>query len=300
MTGTGVSMDMAARYALLAATLLVLAGCADGPRKNAPVEDELASRFDRPEHTGIEEGRRVVRDGIARAEVSFASPAGDRATGYVVRRLSGGPDDPAGIVVAHGAGGSARDFLNEAAEYARRGAVVLALDSPFVRSTDEKIRNGSAELQETYDTMEHWVEDVLIGLELLVDDYGADPARLALVGYSMGAQPAALAGALDPRVEAVVAMAPQAFPSGLPDDLLARRLFTAIDTWEFVDNLAPAALLIQGGRFDPVVPALDLETLHERASEPKELRWYDAGHELGEEAAAERVEWLADRLALSG
>lgn len=291
---------MATRYALLAAALLLLAGCADGPRKNLPVEDELASRFDRPEPAGIQEGRRVVKDGIARVEVSFASPGGDRATGYVVRRLAGAPRHPAGIVVAHGARGSARDFLNEAVEYARRGAIVLALDSPFVRSDDPKLRQGEAELQQTYDAMEHWVEDTLLGLDLLVAEYGADSERLALVGYSMGAQPAALAAALDPRVEAVVAMAPQAFPSGLPDDLLARRLFTAIDTSEFVDNLAPAALLLQGGRFDEVVPALDLETLHERASEPKQLRWYDAGHELGQEAAADRVEWLAERLRLSG
>lgn len=288
-----------ARSVLLAATLLALAGCTDGPRKNAPVEAELASRFDRSEPAGIEEGSRAVRDGIARVEVSFPSPGGDRATGYLVRRLDG-PRRPAGIVVAHGARGSARDFLNEAAEYARRGAVVLALDSPFVRSADPKLRQGEAELQETYDAMEHWVEDTLLGLDLLVAEYGADPERLALVGYSMGAQPAALAAALDPRVEAVVAMAPQAFPSGLPDDLLARRLFTAIDTAEFVDNLAPAALLLQGGRWDAVVPALDLDTLHERASEPKELRWYDAGHELGQEAAAERVEWLSERLRLSG
>lgn len=203
-------------------------------------------------------------------------------------------------MIAHGAGGGADDFLNEAREYARRGAVVLTFDSPFVRSSDPKLRNGTAELQETYDAMVQWAKDVLRGLDLLVRQYGADPDRLGVVGYSMGAQPATIAAALDPRVAALVVMTGHAYPSGLPDDLLARRLFTAIDTSEFVDHLAPASVLFQGADFDSVVPRRELEILHERASGPKELRWYDADHELGQEAAAERVEWLAEQLQLDG
>ncbi|MDQ3065855.1 MAG: alpha/beta fold hydrolase [Actinomycetota bacterium] len=283
------------------ALALSLAGCTgDAPQKNVPVEEELASRFAiSAEGAELEEGSRRLRKGIATFESTFRSPGGDDVTGYVVRSLDPGAA-PGGIVVAHGAGGGADDFLNEAYEYARRGAVVLTFDSPFVRSDDPKIRNGTAELQETYDTMEQWVEDMLLGLDVLVRQYGVDSGRLGVVGYSMGAQPATLAAALDPRVAALVVMAGHAYPSGLPDDLLARRLFTAIDTSELVDNLAPASVLFQGARFDSVVPANELEVLHERASEPKELRWYDADHNLGQFAATERVEWLADRLGLDG
>lgn len=285
---------------LLAAA--ALAGCAsDEPEKDVPVEQELAARFQAAGTPGdeIQEGRRRVRRGIVTIEASFRSAGGDLATGYVVRRLVS-ESDPAGIVIAHGARGRADDFLNEAREYARRGAVVLAFDSPFVRASDPKLRNGTAELQETYDAMVQWAKDVLRGLDLLAEQYGAEPGRLGLVGYSMGAQPATIAAALDPRVAGLVVMAGHAYPSGLPDDLLARRLFTAIDTSEFVDNLAPTSVLFQGAEFDSVVPRRELEILHERASEPKELRWYDADHDLGQEAAAERVEWLAGRLDLSG
>lgn len=282
------------------ALLLVLVGCTrDGPEKNVPVEEELAARFAVPAVAGgLEEGTRNVRRGIGAFAATYPSPGGGDVTGYVVREVTPEDDDRAGVVFAHGAGGGADDFLNEAYELARRGAVVLTIDSPFVRSDDPDIREGRAELQETYDTMVRWVQELRLGLDLLVEEYGVDPRRLALIGYSMGAQPAAIAAALDARVRALVLMAPQAYPSGLPDDLLARRLFTAIDTVEFVDNLAPAKVLLQAGEWDELVPNRDAEVLDELASEPAELRWYDAGHELGQQAAAERVEWLVEVLGL--
>ena len=280
--------------------VVLASGCAREPEKNVPVEADLAARFVLAEReVRVSEGQRRARAGIETIAASYRSPGGDEATGFVVKPVRPA-DDLAGIVIAHGAGGGADDFLREAREYARRGAVVLTIDSPYVRSDDEKLRAGDAELQETYDAMEQWVEDLLLGLDLLVGQYGADPGRLGLIGYSMGAQPATLAAALDARVAALVVMAGHAYPSGLPDDLMARQLFTAIDTSEFVDNLAPTSVLFQGAEFDSVVARRDLEVLHERASAPKELRWYAADHELGQVAATERVEWLAEELELSG
>ena len=286
------------RLLLPLALALVLAGCAREPEKNVPVEADLAARFEYRPGATVEEGDRRVRRGVATAAATIRTGTGIRVPGYVVRELAPVGDGLAGVVFAHGAGGGADDFLNEAHELARRGAVVLATDSPFVRTRDEDLRAGRAELRPTYAAMVQWVREVRIALDLLVDHYGVDPERLAVVGYSMGAQPATLAAALDPRVRALVIMAGHAYPSGRPDDLSARRLFTAIDTVEFVDNLAPAKVLIQGAEYDSVVPHRGPEVLEQEASEPVELRWYDADHELGQEAAAERVEWLSEVLAL--
>jgi predicted esterase len=36
------------------------------------------------------------------------------------------------------------------------------------------------------------------------------------------------------------------------------------------------------------------------ASAPKEVLWYDAGHELNAQAAADREKWLKDKLKLAG
>ena len=284
--------------ALLAATLL-LSGCGgDSPAKDDPVERELAERFEFPRlGAELREGERRIRGNVAVVEVTYPSSGPDTVTGFLVRELV--PEEhPAGVVFMHGAGGSASDFLGDATALAARGAVALTIDSPFVRSPDQAIREGTAELEPTYETMVQNVQDVLRGVDILVDQYGADPERLAVVGYSKGAQPAALAAALDARVRALVLMAGRAHPSGLPNDPRERELFGAIDTVDYVDNLAPTRLLLQGAEYDSVIPHSEMELLERAASEPKEIRWYDADHGLGPRAELERRAWLMEQLDL--
>jgi hypothetical protein len=285
---------------LLAVLASLLAGCrSDEPEKDAAVEPELAQRFHFPRlGATLREGQPETKGNVTVAPIVYPSQGPDNVTGFIVRPPKPEQDAP-GIVFMHGGGGGrAADFLADARVLARRGAVALTIDSPFTRSTDEKIRKGTAELEPTYDAMVQNVQDLLRGLDILVDEYGVDPKRLALVGYSKGAQPAALAAALDPRVSALVLMAGFAHPSGLPIDSHERELFGAIDTVDFVDNLAPTHLLLQAAEFDSVIPHSEMEQLAEAASEPKEIRWYDADHDLGPQAQLERRAWLVDQLGL--
>lgn len=284
---------------LVLVALAALAGCGGGSlAKEDPVEPELAERFAFPRlGATLREGERRVRDGVVVTEAVYPSNGADNVTGFVVRPVE--PEArPAGIVFMHGGRRSAADFLPDARALAKAGAVALTIDSPFVRSPDRAIRNGTAELEPTYETMVQNVQDLLRGLDILVDQYGADPKRLAIVGYSMGAQPAALAAALDPRVRALVLIAGRAYPSGLPSDRRERELFGAIDTVDWVDNLAPARLLLQGAEYDSVIPRSEMEALERAASEPKEIRWYDADHDLGPQAALDRRAWLVEQLDL--
>jgi dienelactone hydrolase len=291
---------MRARLLLpLLALVALLAGCGgDEPAKDNPVEPALAERFDFPRlGATLREGERKRRQNVVEAEVAYPSQGPDNVTGFVVRPRQ--PDKgTAGIVFMHGGGGKASDFLYDAELLARRGAVALTIDSPFTRSPDEKIRKGTADVDPTYEVMVQNVQDILRGLDILVDQYGVDPDRLAVVGYSMGAQPAALAAALDPRVRALVLMAGRALPSGLPSDPHERELFGAIDTVDYVDNLAPTHLLLQGAEYDSVIPRSEMEMLDEAASEPKEIRWYASDHDLGPQAGRERISWLVDQLGL--
>ena len=288
------------RIRLLPILLVALvAGCGgDEPAKDNPVEPELAKRFEFPRlGATLREGEPKARKSVVEAEIAYPSQGPDNVTGFVVRPPK--PDKgTAGVVLMHGGRGQASDFLYDAQLLAERGAVALTIDSPFSRSPDEKIRLGRAELEPTYETMVQNVQDILRGLDILVDQYRVDPDRLAVVGYSMGAQPAALAAALDPRVHALVLMAGRALPSGLPNDSKERELFGAIDTVDFVDNLAPTHLLLQGAEYDSVIPRAEMEMLADAASEPKELRWYDSDHDLGERAGRERIAWLVEELGL--
>ncbi|HUR85291.1 MAG TPA: alpha/beta fold hydrolase [Solirubrobacteraceae bacterium] len=280
--------------------VLLVAGCGESaPEKARPLEQDVLERFEFPRlGAGLREEQPSRRQGVTVAEVVYPSSGPDNLTGFVVRRPDPG-EHPPGVVFMHGRGGSARDFLSDATALARRGAVVLTIDSPFVRSTDETIRAGNAPIKETYDTMVQNVQDLLRALDILVGQYGADAERLAIVGYSFGAQPATLASALDERVRALVLMAGLAYPSGPSNDPRVRKTFGAIDTVDYVDNLAPTRLLIQGAEYDSVIPRSELELLYEEASEPKEIRWYDADHDLGETAAKQRVAWLVDQLDMS-
>ena len=290
-----------ASFLILIPLLLLLGACGggdDGPAKEEPVAAESARlfEFDREAEFDSSEGETVKQKAFVLKGMSYASPGGDRVTGIVVvpkKRTEG----RAGVVFMHGAGGTRIDFVDEATALASRGAVVLAIDSPFSRSSKPEVRAGQAPPPVTRELMIRNVKDLVRGFDLLVQRYGVSPERLGIVGYSMGVQPAALAASLDARVRAVVLMAGRAYPSGTPGDAEWEVLFGPLDTVHYVPHLAPAKVLLQGGKGDVVIPREEMEQLYAAASEPKEIRWYDTGHELAK-TKPDRLAWLGEQLGL--
>ncbi|HET9587505.1 MAG TPA: hypothetical protein VFO91_01840 [Anaerolineales bacterium] len=61
---------------------------------------------------------------------------------------------------------------------------------------------------------------------------------------------------------------------------------------------SPASLFFQFATEDPHVPRERAKEFFAAAQEPKEVRWYRAGHGLNEEAARDRKAWLKDKLSL--
>ena len=71
------------------------------------------------------------------------------------------------------------------------------------------------------------------------------------------------------------------------------RAMRPIEPIRFVHRAAPASILFQSARQDYNVPAADAEALHEAASEPRAVRWYDTGHALDAQAHVDQLDWLA-------
>jgi fermentation-respiration switch protein FrsA (DUF1100 family) len=120
-----------------------------------------------------------------------------------------------------------------------------------------------------------------------------DAARLGVAGYSLGSFLAVQLAAGDPKVRAVVVAAGGDLPAGTPLATVAR---TVADPLRAVRKLAPRPLLMVHGRDDRTVRADQAERLFAAAGEPKELRWYPAGHYLPPAAIQYAAEWLGARL----
>jgi hypothetical protein len=71
-----------------------------------------------------------------------------------------------------------------------------------------------------------------------------------------------------------------------------------IDPIAHVPNLSPASLFFQFAADDFHVPNERAEEFYAAAKEPKELKWYEAGHGLNEAATRDRKAWLRKQLQL--
>lgn len=196
-----------------------------------------------------------------------------------------------------------RQFEPEAKELAKRGAVCLLVETLwsdmdfFLKRTQADDARNS--IQETVNLRR--------ALDFLLMQNGVDKNRVAYVGHDFGGMYGVLMGSVDRRPTHYVIMA--ATPR-FPDWYLyfpkldgeAREKFVAemqeLDPIAHVATLAPAPILFQFSTNDFHVPRERAEEFFNAAREPKELKWYDAGHGLNENATMERQAWLKQKLNL--
>jgi dienelactone hydrolase len=302
---------------LLALVLILLAGCggSDGGGREATGSATTAGRtttaaveddpyaYDASEPVRLRDlGRANDRSQLQVRDVVFAGAGGNAVTGYLLTPPGKGPF-PA-VVYLHGAGGSRADFVGIASWIVARGAVALAIDSPFVREQPQG--TGIDGLRSERDLAVRGVVDARRAVDALQTLPQVDDDRIGLVGFSAGARSAAILAGVEPRFRTVVLWSGgvepvSAYTERLPTDLRlqAGSLLSDVDPLRFVDD-AKAPLLFQAGRRDEVVPRPALERLYAAAAEPKELRWYPAGHQLNAKAYADHLDWLTKHLEVDG
>ncbi|MBL8987952.1 MAG: prolyl oligopeptidase family serine peptidase [Gemmatimonadetes bacterium] len=259
-----------------------------------------------------------IEGGIAVHAISFASPKGGRATGLLFVPSGSGPF--AGVVVQHGAPGRIdstlvellhRSIMPTALAVARAGAVAIALDAPWARRLVPPVTFTEADSA----FQVQLIVDLQRAVDVLVARPDVDSARLGYVGRSYGGAQGALFAGVERRLKAFVLQVGDGGlvshfqgpdgrgdpPPGVPADRWRRWLaaMSPIEPIRFVGRAAPAKLLLQSGRTDPVVPPELARQLHEAASDPKTVMWYDAGHGLNSEAADDMVAFLRRQIGLS-
>lgn len=308
---------VASAIALLACGAPSLAAPADAPPPPPPSQpppppvQDVSFAYDRSAPLRYEE----VPSGSPRASllirrISFASPGGGRATGFLAVPTAPGPY--AGVVMMHGLPGTAEGaMVYQGLDIAERGAVVIAIDAPWARrggTPDMTVRDSVEQVQ--------LMQDLQRAVDVLLERADVDRARIGYVGGSYGGAMGSLFVGIEKRLAAAALfvadgglVAHFTDERGEPRGPLAGASAADRERWlaamrpiepiRFVGHASPTALYFQNGRTDNLVALEDASALHAAAPEPKTVQWYDAGHSLTPAAKAERLAWIAARLGLS-
>jgi len=245
--------------------------------------------------------------GVEVSSISFSSPDGGSVTGMMWDPVTRSGLRP-GMVFMHGLPGNARAMTGFAQNYAQLGAVVIAIDAPFARRTGPPLTFTDQDRTEQIQV----IKDLQRAVDVLRSRPNVDDDRIAFVGFSWGAATGALFVGIERRLKTAAlvvghggqvshATGPDGFKhiSSLP---CARRVawiraMAPIEPIRFVGN-ANVPLLLQNGTFDEYIPSPDAAELHAAAPQSKVVRWYEAGHSLGQQAVLDRLNWLREKIGL--
>ena len=172
-----------------------------------------------------------------------------------------------------------------------QGVASLAIDLPLHGEREGSLESiGPGNPLELVRRWRLAIDDCGIALRWLGAHREIDRARLAVVGYSLGAYVGAVVAADTPAVRALVVAAGGDLPARTPMVELVRAV---ADPLRAVRRLAGRPLLVVHGRRDRTVRPEQAERLFAAAVEPKEIRWWDAGHWLPAAAIEDAARWLA-------
>ncbi|WP_331056377.1 alpha/beta hydrolase family protein [Longimicrobium sp.] len=290
---------------LAAAAAFSSPACAQAPRTDAIAAGTFA--YNRAAPLDLRDSLETAANGLEIRRISFASPRGGRATGllYVPQR----PGRRGGIVMLHGAPGSARSISAIAESLARRNAVVLSIDAPFARRGTDMVTMTP---QDSADHVQ-LIVDLQRAVDVLLARPDVDPARIAFVGGSYGGAVGTMYAAVDPRPVTYVLFVPDgglvhhmADANGGRPERMAELPEAVWNRWVaamrpveglgYISRARPGSILFQNGRADEFVPAAKAAELHRAAGPSHTVKWYESGHRLPRQARLDQFQWLHEHI----
>jgi hypothetical protein len=285
----------AARRVLAAGALLLLLLVAlasvplvNGMRDPVPGFDARRGELESVEESGWEEAR-IDHE---RRTVRLRSTSGLEVDLAIKRPLGTRPDAPVIVVLGgHRTGSEAVDLIPDT-----RGMVIAALSYPF--AGDHAVK-GLAVLPQV-PAIQRALADtppaVFLATDYLLGPAGLEPARLELVGVSLGAIFAGVVGALDERFERVwflhgagdLQTAVELELVGHVDWLPARRAVARmamlaaradhLSSEHWIGAVSPRPVVLVNGLDDERLPRVCIEALHAAARTPSEVIWLEGRH----------------------
>jgi dienelactone hydrolase len=304
---------------ILLLALFVIAGCSSSTQHQPTTlstpqslqYETLIHLYDYDQHAPLDIQEKGVEDrgGIKIHDISFASPKGGRVTAYLVVPPGRGPF--AGMLFMHEDGADRSSFLLEALRIATKGVISLMIDYPSVQSQEQQGLHPQP-FHFTKQDREDFVRNVIElrrAVDVLLAQPDVDAHRIGFAGFSTGADAGAILAGVEKRIKAYTLWSGEAelttflranaplSGTELTSYLAAMEPLNAI---HYIGHAAPSALLFQDGRADEYTSQQQLELLYQTASNPKQIKWYDAGHALNSDAPVDRDQWLSMQLGLKG
>ncbi|CAN5491807.1 hypothetical protein BH18ACI1_BH18ACI1_20350 [soil metagenome] len=278
---------------------------------------EFVKRFEYDTKTPLDvrEAGVETRDGAKIYTISYANSKGDRVPSYLVVPEKRGKY--AAVLFGHWAMANSpfrnkTEFLDEAVVLAKAGVVSLLPDAVFARPGF--VEDADFFSENVPAAFFQQILDLRRGVDVLAARKDVDPKRIGYVGHSYNANAGGVLTGVEKRIKAFVLMS-----SGLSDtdDMFSdepvfvemrkkfgeqrvRALMTKyfyLDPANYIGHAAPSAVLLQYGKSDGHLPRR-APHYFSLISQPKEMKFYDAGHALNAEARRDRYEFLRRQLKL--
>ena len=249
------------RWLCWCSAALLLAGCGGARHVQAPQRNPFS--YDRRAPLAIVDGGVYATSSRATIrKLSYAGADGKRVPAFIV--VPRAPGRHPAVLFLHGSGGDRRDLLYEAALLGLQGAVTMTISQPNDAQTYRPL-----------------VVNARRALDLLDARKDVDSKRLGVVGFSLGAQTAAILAGADPRVKTA--------------GIIAGR---GTDVAVYWIRRTHARLFFQAGTHDDHVPHDQLLALMRAAPDHPRIHWYNVGHQLTKQIDADQLAWQASQLHL--
>jgi dienelactone hydrolase len=270
--------------------------------------------YDKSKPLNYREGSAQTVAGSKVVEISYDSPKIGRVPGYLVRPALPRAQKLAGIVFMHWGQGNKSEFLSEALEMSRRGAVSIMIDAPFLRP-DVPAVQPLVEAVKERDLYVQLVVDLRRAVDVLEARNDVDSKHIGYVGHSLGATWGGALVACEKRLKVLVLMGGLPRLTDYDDDSpwsqiqrsgTSREQFMRwakdiepINPEHFVGAPGPGKIYFQWARKDMYISEKSAGDYFAAAREPKEQHWYFTSHEFNDDQSRhDRRAWLTKELGL--